>query len=257
MALPIVKTPTYEEVLPSTGKKFQFRPFVAKEEKILLMAKESGKEEDMIASMRDVISACTFEKIDAKELPTFDLEFIFLQLRARSIGDIAKIKFECVREVPVMVENDDPTQPDVESNQTKTCGGDINVDVNLLDVKVVFPEGHTNIIVIDEEEGIGVKFKYPSVAVYEQVKNFEKADSEKQMVALCDNIFDKNNVYPAQDTKPGELEEFFANLMRPVYEDIEKNFFKSMPRVEHTIKYKCPKCGYEGEYTFTGIKDFF
>ena len=143
MALPIVETPRYELTLPSTDVKVQYRPFLVKEEKVLYMALESGDENQMQSATKEILSAVTFNKIDVELLPTFDVEYIFLQVRAKSVGEVAKFKIIC---------------PD----DSKTYG-DIEVDISKVEVQV--DDAHTNDVVLDEKRKLGVVMKYPNMKV--------------------------------------------------------------------------------------------
>ena len=134
MALPIVETPRYELTLPSTDTKVQYRPFLVKEEKILYMALESGEEKEMQQATKDILKSVTFDKLEVEELPTFDVEYIFLQVRAKSVGEIAKFKVIC---------------PD-----DKKTYGDVEVDISKVEVQV--DDAHTNNIVLDEKRKLGV-----------------------------------------------------------------------------------------------------
>ena len=143
MALPIVETPRYELTLPSTDLKVQYRPFLVNEEKILYMALESGDEQEMQNATKDILKQVTFNKIDVEQLPTFDVEYIFLQVRAKSVGEIAKFKIIC---------------PD-----DKETYGEVEVDVSKVEVQV--DDKHTNNVVLDEKRKLGVVMKYPNMKV--------------------------------------------------------------------------------------------
>lgn len=258
MGLPVVKTPVYTLTLPSKQKKLEFRPFVTKEEKILLMAKESGKEDEMMSAVKSVVKACTFDQIDVGTSPLFDIEYIFVQLRARSIGEKSILKFKCTKDIPILELDDNDLGGDPsDKGKTRECGGEVVLDINFLDIEVVIPEGHTRKIIVDEKEGIGITLNYPCVEMADELKKLSQIDFDKQAVVLCESIFDADNVYPANESSKEELTTFFEGLMRPVYVKIKEEFFDKMPSVQLKVKYKCPDCGHEDVYTFKGIKDFF
>jgi hypothetical protein len=135
----------------------------------------------------------------------------------------------------------------------RPCGGIIPFAINISDIEVKFPENHTNTIILTDD--IGITFKYPSIDIMTDIDNND--DEIELIVNLIDNIFDKDNVYDAKDTSREELKEFVENITNKQFLEIREKFFETMPSLEYTAKYKCAKCGYEDEYTFRGISDFF
>ena len=150
MALPKIETPAYTLVLPSREGEIKFRPFTVKEEKVLLMAQETGEQQDMINAMSDVIESCTFGVLKSKNLPIFDIEYVFLQIRAKSVGETAKIKVICP--------DDMKTYSEIEVDLTKV---DVHVD-----------DDHTNTVMIDDKRNLGVVFNYPTLNSYKASKDF-------------------------------------------------------------------------------------
>ncbi len=248
MNLPKLNTPTYFLTIPSTKKKVKYRPFLVKEEKIMMLVKESKNQLEIIETMKDVIKACTFDKVDPNKLATFDIEYIFLQLRSKSVGEKIEINMKCVNEVEIEGEVEEPTR-------TKPCGGIIPFDIDISKIRVKTPKEHTNTIILDGD--IGVTFKYPSVNNVYGVDNEEIVDDIEIIVDLIENIFDKDNVYDASATKREDLVEFVEGITQKQFISIKEGFFDTIPSLEHTIKYKCADCGYQGEHTFRGISDFF
>jgi len=245
MNLPKLNTPTYFLTIPSTKKKVKYRPFLVKEEKIMMLVKESKNQVEIIEVMKDVVKACTFDKLDPNKLSTFDIEYIFLQLRSKSVGEKIEINMKCVNEV-------DHIEDDGITKTSKPCGGIIPFDIDISKIRVKTPKEHTNNIILDDD--IGITFKYPSVNnIYDE----ENVDDIEIIVDLIESIFDKDNVYEASETKREELVEFVENITQKQFIKIKKGFFDTMPSLEHTIKYKCSDCGYQGEHTFRGISDFF
>ena len=237
MALPIVETPRFELTLPSTDMKVQYRPFLVKEEKVLYMALESGDENQMQSATKDILTAVTFNKIDVELLPTFDVEYIFLQVRAKSVGEVAKFKIIC---------------PD----DSKTYG-DIEVDISKVEVQV--DDAHTNDVLLDEKRKLGVMLKYPNMKVLydtQGIKALKYEDIIKLIIGCVDYIYEGEKNYPTSESTHEELKEFFENLSQDQFSKIRK-FFDSMPKLRHVTKVKNPKTGVESTVTFSGLQDFF
>jgi hypothetical protein len=248
--LPKLKTPTYFLTIPSTKKKVKYRPFLVQEEKILLLIKESEDEKEMVNCMKDIISACTYGKVDVSKLALFDIEYMFLQLRAKSIGETIEIPMKCKNEIEELVVNEEG----INEKKTKVCGNVINFVIDLTKVKVKFPINHTKDIIIEDD--IGVSFRYPDI---DDTINSDmiKENPIEYIASLITSIFDKDNIYDASVVKKEDMVNWLNQLTRKQFEKIQKNFFDSMPSIKHTIKYKCDKCGKSGEYTFEGVSDFF
>ena len=236
MALPKLNVPTYELVVPSTDEKIKYRPFLVKEEKILLIAMESGKSEDMLQSVKDIVDECTFNKLKLGAMPMFDVEYIFLQIRAKSVGEVSKLKVLC---------HDD----------MKTYA---NVEVDLNDIKVQVEDDHTNKIELSDE--MGVIMKYPTIDSFTENKIDDiNASNMLDVIAVCvDQIYDKKGeeVYESKDSTRKELIEFVEQLNTKQFADVQK-FFDTMPSLRHTITVKNPKTKKESEVTLTGLNDFF
>ena len=237
MALPKVETPTYELTLPSQELKVKYRPFLVKEEKILLMAMESQKESEIYEATKQIVDACTFNKLDVENLPTFDLEYIFLNIRAKSVGEISKFKVICP--------DDKQTYADVEVDLTK-----VNVQVD---------DEHTNKIIIDEKKKLGVVMNYPTIKVLKSGTNMDNANAEQifDLLASCVNyIFEGDKIYPAKDSTTAEIKEFFENLPQESFNNIKK-FFDTMPRLRHEIEVENPKTKVKSTVVLQGLQDFF
>ena len=237
MALPIVETPRYELTLPSTDLKVQYRPFLVKEEKILYMALESGDENEMQNATKQILRQVTFNKLEVETLPTFDVEYIFLQVRAKSVGEVAKFKIIC---------------PD----DSKTYG-DIEVDISKVEVQV--DDAHTNDVVLDEKRKLGVVMKYPNMKVLydtQGVKSLNYEDIISLVIGCVDYIYEGEKNYPTSESTREELKEFFENLSQNQFTKL-RTFFETMPRLRHETKVKNPKTGVESTVTFSGLQDFF
>lgn len=252
MALPKLTIPTYTLTIPSSKKKVKYRPFLSKEEKILMLVKQSENSEEILQAMRDIVNVCTFEKLDVKTLALFDLEYIFLQLRCKSVGESIEIDMKCNNQIdfPLPVAEDGDT-PEIGK---RACGNLIPFVINIDDIDVHFPEDHTAVIKLEKD--IGMTMRYPSVEDLEMLNSL-KDDDVEIIKELITNIYDKDNVYDVADTSDEELQEFVDNISAKQIESIRKDFFYTMPSLTYKVKYKCTSCGYEGEYKFEGINDFF
>ena len=236
MALPIVETPRYELTLPSQETKVQYRPFLVKEEKILYVALESGDEKEMQQATKQILKSVTFNKLNVEELPTFDVEYIFLQVRAKSVGEIAKFKIIC---------------PD-----DKETYGDVEVDLSKVEVQV--DDAHSNNVVLDEKRKLGVVMKYPNMKVLysQEFKSLKYEDIISLIIGCVEYIYEGEKNYPVSESTQEELKDFFESLPQEQFGKIRK-FFESMPRLRHETKVKNPKTGVESKITFSGLQDFF
>ena len=217
MALPKLNTPTYELEVPSTDEKVKYRPFLVKEEKILLMALESGKNADIIQAVKDIVSECTFGKIDLGTMPMFDIEYIFLNIRAKSVGEISKLKLLC---------------PD----DKKTY---VDTEINLSEVQVQVDEGHTNKIELTDD--MGMIMTYPTIDSFTEtgIQNVN-ASNMLDVISVCIlQIYEKNGekVYQAKDQTKKELIEFVEQLNTKQFKQLQK-FFDTMPKLKHIVKVK-------------------
>jgi len=236
MALPKIETPTYELTLPSQDIKVQYRPFLVQEEKILLMASETDGQKEMIQAVKDIVSACTFNKINASTLAIFDLEYLFLQIRAKSVGEVSKFKILC---------------PD----DKKTYA---NAEIDLSKVEVQVDDNHTNKVLLDEKRKLGVVFTYPtidSVSVGENIK----ADSKtlfNVLVNCIDHIYEGDKIYPAAESTKEELDQFVEDLTQEQFETF-RHFFETMPKLKHDVEVENPNTKVKSKVTLQGIQDFF
>jgi len=234
MALPKLKTPTYELELPSTGEKVKYRPFLVKEQKHLMLAMESEKATELRDALATLVSSCTFEKIDPYEVPMFDIEFMFLRFRGKSVGEKVKLNVLC---------------PDDEKTR-------VEVEVNLEDVGVKLEADHTNEIEITKK--IKMIMKYPDLNDMVEMENEkETITATFNMIKRCVyEIHDGETVYPKVDMSDAELSEFLDNLTTGPFEKIQ-NFFTTMPKIIHVLKVTNPKTKKKGEVVIEGIESFF
>ena len=233
MALPTMDLPTYELEIPSNKKKIKYRPFLVKEEKVLLLALESENDKNIRDAVVSLLKACIQSRVKVENLATFDLEYIFLNIRAVSVGEIVEMNVVC---------NDDE----------KT---NVRYNLNLTDVNVLFPEGHSNKIMLTDSTG--VVMKYPSMDGFVQGqfsnKDFDVIDV---IASSIDQIFQEEEVYDESTTTKKEFVQFVESLTNSQLEKIQA-FFETSPRLEHTFKVTNPNTGVESEYTLRGLQSFF
>jgi len=236
MALPKLTTPTYELEIPSTDEKIKYRPFLVKEEKILMMAMESKENADITQAVKDIVSECTFNKVKIDDMPMFDVEYIFLQIRSKSVGEVSKLKLLC---------------PDDKKTYAE-------IDLNLTEVKVQVGEDHTN--KIELENGMGIIMTYPTIDSFS--KSGIKDINASNMLDVISNcilqIYEKNGekTYDPKDQTKKELTDFIEQLNTKQFKEVQK-FFETMPKLKHEITIKNPKTKKESKVTLTGLNDFF
>ena len=236
MALPKLITPTYELEIPSTDEKIKYRPFLVKEEKILMMAMESKATADITQAVKDIVSECTFNKIKIDNMPMFDVEYIFLNIRAKSVGEVSKLKLLC---------------PD----DGKTYA---EVELNLNEVKVHVGEDHTNKIELDN--GMGMIMNYPTIDSFKDsgIRDINASNMLEVISGCIMQIYEEEGkkTYDPKDQSKKELTDFIEQLNTKQFKDVQK-FFETMPKMKHEITIKNPKTKKESKVTLTGLNDFF
>ena len=236
MALPTMDLPTYELEVPSTKKKIKFRPFLVKEEKVLLLALESDNETNIRTAVHDLLKSCITSRIKLENLATFDLEFIFLNIRAVSVGEVVEISVTC-------------------QDDEKTV---VKYNLNLTDVRVNFPDGHTNKIMLTKDTG--VMMKYPSFDRFVENQFQQKEVNEDTVIEIIaesiDQIFQGEEVFDSSTTTPKEFVKFVESLTNSQLVKLQK-FFETAPRLEHSFKVKNPNTDVESDYTISGLASFF
>ena len=228
--LPKIDVPIYETSLISSGQKINFRPFLVKEQKLFLMASQSEDVKDMISSIKQVINNCVLSDIDVDSLSTFDLEYIFLQLRARSVNEIVNLKYNCNNKIKT------------DNDEEKECGNVVDFDLNLLEIQPTKFDSHTN--KIELSENLGVVMKYPTFNMMDKL-NLESNDMDQilEVIINCiDYIYDKDNLYYAKDSTKEELVEFIEGMQQTDLEKIQK-FFDTLPKLKKELDFNCNKCG--------------
>jgi hypothetical protein len=248
MRLPKIDKPIYEVYLKSLDKKVKFHPFTVKEEKLLLMAitTENATREDEVTALnaiKQVANNCLIDNVDVDALPIFDLEMLFLNLRARSINEMAKIKFVCNNTIK-------------EEDGEKPCRKETVVDFNILDAKIIVPEGHDSLIRITDT--IAVKMKYTDLNLIKTLDVSSELDSDfiKFIASQIEYIIDGDEVYKSDSIDIQDFIEFVEQLTRSQLFDLA-NFFTTSPRVVGEISYTCSKCGFEHDLSLEGIQNFF
>ena len=236
MALPKLTTPTYELEVPSTDEKIKYRPFLVKEEKILLIAMESGEQESIVTAIKDIVTECTYGKVDLGSLPMFDVEYIFLQIRSKSVGEVSTLKLLC---------------PDDKETY-------VNVDVDLSEVMVHVDKGHNPKIELTKE--MGMIMTYPTIDSLNDVGGSDiNASNMLDVISSCVlQIYDKKGeeVFDAKDQTKQELVEFVEQLNTKQFEEVQK-FFDTMPKLRHTIEIENPKTKVKSKIVLQGLNDFF
>tara|TARA_B100001057_G_scaffold174922_2_gene175546 strand:- start:725 stop:1444 length:720 start_codon:yes stop_codon:yes gene_type:complete len=238
MPLPKINTPTYELTLPSNNKKVKYRPFLVREEKILILALESNDPKNITNAIMEIMTDCIFTKIDLTSLPSFDIEYLFLNIRSKSVGETVDIIVTC---------------PD----DGKTT---VETSVNIDSIKVKKTRGHKNIVKLDDQ--YFMKLKYPSMKQFiESNFDVEEASSNVNeslaMLSSCiEMVYNEEESWETDDCSPDELKDFIEQLNTKQFKDVE-NFFDTMPRLEHKIKVKNPNTGVESDVVLEGLASFF
>lgn len=242
--LPKIDVPIYELKLLSSGKSLKFRPFTVKEEKLFLMAAEADDIKSVIDTTKQVINNCVLDEIDIDELPIFDIEYIFLQLRSKSIGEVVNLKYRCNNKIF-----------DEGTTEEKQCKTIVEIDVNLNELIPIFEKKETNRVEITEK--MGIVLKYPNFKLLENFSDENTPESIIETIINCINyIYDSENIYYSKDFSKEELTEFVESMQT---KDLEKfkEFFDSAPKIQKTIKFVCPKCRYEEDVLVEGLESFF
>ncbi len=238
MPLPKISTPTYELELPSTGEAIQYRPFLVKEEKLLLLALESEDTKQITTAVKNVIKNCISTKnIKVETLPTFDIEYLFLNIRAKSVSEEVEVNIVC---------------PDDEETT-------VSITIPVDEINVIKSDEHNRTIKVDDN--IMMQMKYPSLDQFIK-NNFDLSGQNSmeqsfELVTSCiDQIYTKEEVWNSSDLSKKELSDFLEQMNSSQFKQIEK-FFETMPKLSHTIKVKNPKTGVESEVVLEGLSSFF
>lgn len=237
MALPMNNTPTYTLVLPSTGKEVKYRPFLIKEEKALLLAHQSEDPKVMVESLKGVIKSCLKDDTNVETFATFDIEYVFTQIRAKSVGEIAELLIKC-----------------------DTCEDEkavAKVEIDLTKIQVAKNPEHTNKIELFDD--VGILMKYPTIDLIKKLENVDNTNLDEAfgiIVECIDAVYDSAQVYYAKEQSREELLQFLNNLSSEQFQKVQK-FFETMPKMSQAVDYKCPVCGKEHHKVLEGLNSFF
>ena len=232
MALPKINTVLYDLELPSSGKKIEYRPFLVKEEKILLTALESGEEKDMAKAMKQIITQCvTSEKFNINNLAMIDLEYLFLNIRGKAVGDISTISFE------------------------HECGETIKLDIDLSKVEIVKDKNTSDLVNLTDD--VMIRLRPPSIDNIVGAANKNQIDLVMEIVREClVEIIQGDDVFSAQDHSKEELDEFLNSLSSGQFQKVQ-TYYESLPKMKQDIEYTCPKCEKTETETLEGLASFF
>lgn len=237
MTLPVAQVPKFKLTIPSTGKVVTYRPFLVREEKALLIAQQSEDPDVMLETLKSVLTSCVVDKIDINKLALFDIEYIFTQVRARSVSELVELVLRC-----------------------DTCTDDkasVQYTIDLTKLKVDVPEGHITKIMLYND--VGVIMRYPSFDALKKMESMTEDDVEGMFDIVCmcvDSVFDSNEVYPAAEQEPEEIREFVNNLTQEQFKKIQE-FFDTMPVLEQKVEYDCPICKKHHIKHIRGLDAFF
>lgn len=233
MALPIIETPKYELTVPSTGKTVEFRPYLVKEEKILIMAMESKDSKGMIRALRDVVEACAFGKVDANDLALYDLEYMFMKIRAVSVGNVSTIGVACTN--------------------CETMN-ELQVDLNDIEVK-----GRSEEYKVKLTDSIGVVMKPPKVKTslkYQPATDDYYTTILMAIVSCIDVIYDQDTVYNVEDYSQQDMVDFIESMSQENFTKLS-GFFEDLPALKHTVEFDCSNCGTHNSKELAGLANFF
>lgn len=237
MALPLNSAPVYTLKLPSTGKDIKYRPFLIKEEKALLLANQSEDPTVMVDSLKQVIKSCVKDEIDVDSFATFDLEYVFTQIRAKSVGENVELLLKC-----------------------DTCTDEkavAKVTLDLTQIEIQKDPDHTNKIELFGD--VGVIMKYPTIEILKKLEALtsNNLDEVFNVVSECiESVYDSDQVWAAKDTQKAELLEFLNNLSSEQFQKVQR-FFETMPKLKKEVSYKCPVCGTQHDKVLEGLQSFF
>ena len=233
MALPKLDTPTYQLELPSNQQVIKYRPFLVKEQKILMMAQDADNKEDTYGMLSEIIDGCTFNTIDISAMPLFDFEYLFMQIRCKPVGESAEVSVLC---------------PD--DNITR-----VPVTIDLSDIDVQIEDTHSNVIGVNES--IKIIMRYPTVNDIKSVDDAEVMKNAMKLIKTCiHEIHDGDTIHNTIDATTKELDDFIDSLPTEVFEKLG-NFFNTMPRLTHVLQVKNPKTEVTSEVVVQGLESFF
>lgn len=232
MPLPKLESTKYTTQIPSTKEEIEFRPFLVKEEKLLMIAQESEDEKQILKAMKDIVSACTFDKVNPDDCTLYDIEYLFLQLRIKSVGEETEINLKC-----------------------EECGKYTKVTVDLTEIDVVFPKEEVS-NVVQLTDTIGITLKPLTLKSSEKLTGSDENIFNQTLLQVIDTVFDSDNVYDKSNISEKELLEFIDSMTHSNLESIQK-YITNQPELKHTIEFKCPHDGHLNKIQLKGIASFF
>ena len=233
MALPVLNAAKYKTVIPSLNKEIEYRPYLVKEEKILMIALESKDSNQILGALKDVIVSCVYNDIDANELTMFDLEALFLRLRSKSVGEKTEVRAKC-----------------------DECETENKTEILFDDIEMPVVKNSTTTIELTKD--VGVVMSYPKIGNLEkQDKNADGVEGLTEiLIDSIDSIYDADDVYPAQDSKREELKEFIDSLNSDQFSKLT-DFFTESPSLKYDLQFKCKNCGKDNDIELRGLDNFF
>ena len=230
MALPQLKTPTYELKLKTIQEPIKYRPFLVKEEKILMIASETGDEKNIINAIGKIVTACTFGKVKSGSIPIFDLEYLFLNIRGKAIGEKIKVNVKCPDDMKTMVET----------------------EIDIGDIKLNETENHTNVVEITDE--IKLVLKYPTMNMVSKLNLNDPKELFKVIPKMIESVYEGEKII--EDFSEKEADDFISSLNSQQFLEVQK-FFETMPKLKHMVKIKNPKTEVESDVPLEGLQSFF
>jgi hypothetical protein len=239
MSLPQIATPLFHLTLPSTGKEITYRPFLVKEEKLLLISKEADDEESVMTAVLQIIESCTNGEVDINELASFDIEYLFLNIRAKSVGEEIELRYK---------------HTGGKNREGKECKVVTPISINIDNIEVKTDENHKTKIMLTD--AVGIQMKYPKPSTFTKLMDGAIENVVDAIADCIEFLFDEEQIYDETTTTKQELIEFIEGLSQEQLNKINE-FFDTMPRLEHEVEYECAGCGQKDTVNLRGLSDFF
>jgi hypothetical protein len=250
MPMPKIDLPVFEIKLVSVPRPIKFRPFLVKEEKLLLMALQTEEEQTVLNTIKQVINNCLVDDLDINSIPIFDIEYLFLNIRARSVGETVDTAYVC-RNIVESYTDDQGEEVQVE------CKNLMSVKVNLLEIKPPINDLPTKVYMTKD---VGMQLKYPTLETFKSIKNLILSEDAEQIYELIfdctEYVFDANNVYYSKESSLEEFKQFLESLTQEQFDKILE-FFNSLPIIKKEVKHACEKCSFQHDLVLEGLNDFF
>jgi len=239
MSLPKIAVPLFKLIVPSTGEEITYRPFLVKEEKLLMIAKEAEDEESIITTTMQILESCTNNEVDISKLAHFDIEYLFLNIRAKSVGEEIELRYKHSEGV---------------NREGVECKTVTPVSINIEEVKVTTQEGHDKKIMLTDN--VGIQMKYPKPSTFVKLLDSQTENIVEVIVDCIDYLFDEEQIYDETTTTKDEMIEFIESLSQEQLIKIN-DFFDTMPQLQHEVEYECMGCGQKDKIVLRGLSDFF